>query len=149
MSLWRISVAGLRRAYQRGRGLLNEMLCTNCDRFSLKGMKAVEGRHFTTRSSAMNKMIALTLFAVAWTLSSGATPSLSSPAAHSQTVQYAVPPVPVMTVCNVNGVGSSLGNFGEESADAGRLPIPDPSVTDRCKGLQMRCVPLFLERFIC
>jgi hypothetical protein len=52
----------------------------------------------------MIKMIALVLFAVAGTFSSGAAPSLSTPTAHFQTVQFAVPPVPVMTVCNVNGV---------------------------------------------
>jgi len=52
----------------------------------------------------MDKMFTLALFAVAGTLSVAAVPSLSSSAAHSQALQYAVPPVPVMMVCNVNGV---------------------------------------------
>ncbi|WP_263350429.1 hypothetical protein [Acidicapsa acidisoli] len=52
----------------------------------------------------INNMIALALFTVVGPFSSGDAPALSSPAAHYQTAQYAVPPVPVMTVCNVNGV---------------------------------------------
>lgn len=52
----------------------------------------------------MINMIALALFTVVGSLSGGTAPALSSNTAHYKTVQYSVPPVPVMTVCNVNGV---------------------------------------------
>jgi hypothetical protein len=52
----------------------------------------------------MINMIALALFTLVGSFSNGDAPAPSSSIAHYQTAQYAVPPVPVMTVCNVNGV---------------------------------------------
>jgi hypothetical protein len=52
----------------------------------------------------MINMIALSLFTAVASFSNGNPTALPSNAAHYQTAQYALPPVPLMTVCNVNGV---------------------------------------------
>jgi hypothetical protein len=52
----------------------------------------------------MINLIALSLFTVAASLSNGNDRALPASAPHYERVQYSVPPVPVMTVCNVNGV---------------------------------------------
>jgi hypothetical protein len=52
----------------------------------------------------MINMIAFALFTVAASFSSADASALSSNTAHYNAVQYSVPPVPVMSVCNVNGV---------------------------------------------
>jgi hypothetical protein len=51
----------------------------------------------------MKSMIAAAMFSVAGLLLT-ASASAQTPQAHYQTVQASVPPVPVMTVCYVNGV---------------------------------------------
>lgn len=52
----------------------------------------------------MIDMIGFALFTVASLSSNGHASEIPSNPPHYQTVQYALPPVPVMTVCNVNGV---------------------------------------------
>ena len=52
----------------------------------------------------MINMIALALLVVVGTPSGGAAPMFPTPAARVETTQYAVPPVRIMIVCNVNGV---------------------------------------------
>ena len=52
----------------------------------------------------MIDMIAFALFTVAGLFSNGQGIQIPDRQAHYEAVQYSAPPVPVMTVCNVNGV---------------------------------------------
>jgi hypothetical protein len=52
----------------------------------------------------MKRMIAIALFVVAGFIATGNATAETSQQGHLQTIQYSVPPVPVMTVCEVNGV---------------------------------------------
>lgn len=52
----------------------------------------------------MKRMIAIALFAVASFIATGRAAAETPQQGHYQTIQYSVPPVPVMTVCLVNGV---------------------------------------------
>lgn len=52
----------------------------------------------------MKRMIAIALFAVAGLIATGSAAAETPQQGHYQTIQHSVPPVPVMTVCEVNGV---------------------------------------------
>jgi hypothetical protein len=52
----------------------------------------------------MKRIIAIALVTAAGFFATGSSEAQTAQHGHYQTVQYAVPPVPVMTVCEVNGV---------------------------------------------